>query len=149
MGLHGAGELGDKHEKPLLEVVDLFLLHLKTTGGVLQVTCNEKRRGDGYLRASYTLKTSSKYIAGRVLSGPNILGGNSGGRAGVIIVKQELCVFNCPKFSCILINFLYIFGVETEPLVGETHPAGLYVDKPLAGNIHTERRDISMICIYM
>ena len=55
----------------------------------------------------------------RVLSGPKFWGGNRGGRAGVIIVKQVLCVFNC------LINK---FG---EPLVGETDPTGLYADKPM------------------
>ena len=38
--------------------------------------------------------------------------------------KQELCVFNC------LINKILIR--ETEPFVGETHPAGHYADKPLS-----------------
>ena len=42
----------------------------------------------------------------RVLSGPKILGGETGGRAGVIIVKQELCVFNCLINKNFMITFL-------------------------------------------
>ena len=58
-----------------------------------------------------------------ILSGPKFWGGNRGGRAGVII---ELCVFNC-----LIFQLTFCFGGETEPLVGETHPAGLCADKPL------------------
>ena len=52
----------------------------------------------------------------RVLSGPKNLGGGGGGggnregRAGVIIVKQELCVFNCLRNKYFMITFCKNLG---------------------------------------
>ena len=74
--------------------------------------------------------SKATYIASRFYLGQTFWGGNRGGRAGV---KQELCVFNC--LIKYFMNLFLTSGRETEPLVGETHPAGLYADKPLASEV--------------
>ena len=72
--------------------------HVYTSGTALFL-CGERESWEGWRRE-----------AGFYL-GQKIWWGNRGGRAGVIIVKQELCVFNC----------LFLGGNRTS--CGETHPA--------------------------